>query len=299
MTSKKRKYGDLSARPLPSEDPTLIDDVFAAFTGTRPSNVPAAEPEAAVEEEVSERVTATPARRAAPALHAAPAPRASAAQVEPEPLHRAAAARRAAPAQQAAVAGYTRVSNDLLDRILPTLDTYDQTVLVRLYRLSRGFNSDTCRVSVPTLAKACNVSERQVRKSVSKLEARELIERVEQDFGNKDRALRGTIFRILIADPTPARGAAPVYSAAPARSAAPAHSAANKDKDLKGNNKKGINRLTPEEIQSFTATVADLLGEGQSIEEVESRFAPTMHAVDWVTIRSTALAQLTPKKGRG
>jgi hypothetical protein len=298
MTSKKRKYGDLSARPLPSEDPTLIDDVFAAFTGTRPSNIPAAELEAVVEEEVPERAAATPARHAAPALHAAPAPRASAAQVEPEPLHRAAAAQRAAPARQAAVAGYTRVSNDLLDRILPTLDTYDQTVLVRLYRLSRGFNSDTCRVSVPTLAKACNVSERQVRKSVSKLEARELIARVEQDFGNKDRALRGTIFRILIADPTPARGATPAHSATHVRSAAPAHGAANKDKDLKGNNKKGINRLTPDEIQSFTATVADLLGEGQPIEEVESRFAPTMHAVDWATVRSTALAQAPPKKGK-
>jgi DNA-binding Lrp family transcriptional regulator len=171
-------------------------------------------------------------------------------------------------------------------------------VLVRLYRLSRGFNSETCRVSVPTLAKACNVSERQVRKSVSKLEARELIARVEQDFGNKDRALRGTIFRILIADPTTARGAAPVHSAAHVRSAAPAHGAANKDKDLKGNNKKGINRLTPDEIRSFTATVADLLGQGQSVEEIELRFAPTMHAVDWATVRSTALAQSAPKKGK-
>jgi len=304
MTSKKRKYGDLSARPLPSEDPTLIDDVFAAFTGTRPSNAPAAESEA-VEEVSAKRVAAeTPAPRATPALHAAPAPqtapalRASAAQSEPEPLHRAAAARRAAPAQQAAVAGYTRVSNDLLDRILPTLDTYDQAVLIRLYRLSRGFSSDTCRVSVPTLAKACNVSERQVRKSVGKLEARELIERIEQDFGNKDKALRGTIFRILIADPTPARGATPAQYATPARSAAAAQGAAIKDKDLKRNNKKGINRLTPEEIQSFTATVADLLGEGQSINEVETRFAPTVHPVDWATVRSTALAQAGSKKGK-
>jgi Bacteriophage replication protein O len=188
------------------------------------------------DENVAKEASATPARRAAPALHAAPAPRASAAPSQPEPLHRAADAPRATPAQQATVAGYTRVSNDLLDRILPTLDTYDQAVLIRLYRLSRGFNSDTCRVSVPTLAKACNVSERQVRKSVSKLEARELIQRIEQDFGNKNKALRGTIFRILIADPTPARGAAPAYNATPARGASPAHSAANKDKDLKGNN---------------------------------------------------------------
>jgi hypothetical protein len=137
-----------------------------------------------------------------------------------------------------------------------------------------------------------------VRKSVGKLEARELIQRIEQDFGNKDRFLRGTIFRILIADPTPTRGATPAQYATHARSAAAAQGAAIKDKDLKRNNKKGINRLTPEEIQSFTASVADLLGEGQSIEEVEARFAPTMHAVDWATVRSTALAQAGPKKGK-
>jgi hypothetical protein len=169
---------------------------------------------------------------------------------------------------------------------------------MRLYRLSRGFSSDTCRVSVPTLAKACNVSERQVRISVGRLEARELIQRVEQDFGNKDKALRGTVFRILISDPTPARSATPARYATPAQSSAPARDAANKRKDFKENNKKGINRLTPEEIKSFTSTVADLLGEGQFIEEVESRFAPNMHAVDWATIRSTALAQAAPKRGK-
>lgn len=36
MTSKKRKYGDLSARQPPTSDPSLLDDVFAAFTGKRP-----------------------------------------------------------------------------------------------------------------------------------------------------------------------------------------------------------------------------------------------------------------------
>jgi hypothetical protein len=77
-----------------------------------------------------------------------------------------------------------------------------------------------------------------------------------------------------------------------------ARGVSNKEKALKENNKKGINRLSPEEIQSFTSTVADLLGEGQTIEEVEARFAPNMHAVDWATIRSTALAQGATKKGK-
>jgi hypothetical protein len=297
MTSKKRKYGDLSARPLPNEDPSLIDDVFAAFTGMRRSNAPASE-SAAPEDVAAQKGAPTPAPRAAPAQQTTPAPRAAVAQNVSEPLHRATDAQCATPAPRATVAGFTRVSNDLLDRVLPTLDTYDQVVLVRLYRLSRGFSSDTCRVSVPTLAKACNISERQARKSISKLEDRELVQRIEQDFGNKDKALRGTIFRMLISDSAPARGATPAQHATPARGATPAHGAAIKYKALKENNKKGINRLTPEEIQSFTSTVADLLGEGQSITEVEARFAPNMHAVDWATIRSTALAQAAPKRGK-
>jgi hypothetical protein len=296
MTSKKRKYGDLSARPLPTEDPSLIDDVFAAFTGTRPTGVLAESP--SPEESALQEGPLTPARRAAPARQTAPAQRAAAAQGVAEPLHDAAAAQHAAPAQPAAVAGYTRVTNDLLDRILPTLDPYDQAVLMRLYRLSRGFNSDTCRVSIPVLAKACNVSERQVRISVGRLEGRELVRRVEQDFGNRDRSLRGTTFLILIPDTSPARGATPARHAAPAQGAAPARGAANKDKALKENSKKGINRLTPEEIKSFTSTVADLLVEGKSIEEVEKQYAPSMHPADWAAVKSVAQAQAAPKKGK-
>ncbi len=170
-----------------------------------------------------------------PAHSATPAHDAAAAQNDTEPLHRAAAAQRATPAHSATVAGFTRVPNDLLDRILPTLDTYDQVLLIRLYRLSRGFGSDTCRVSVPTLAKACNISERQARKTIAKLEVRELIQRIEQDFGNKNLAMRGTTFRILISDATPARRATPAQQTTAAHDATPAHGAANKERTLKEN----------------------------------------------------------------
>src|SRR5256885_1785911 len=174
MTSKKRKYGDLSARSLPTEDPTLIDDVFAAFTGTRPSIAPAESP--SQEESSTQGAPPTPARRAAPAGCAGAARRAGAAQNVVEPLHGAEAARRA----------------------------------------------------------------------------------------------------------TPARGAAP------ARYAAPAHGAANKEKALKENSKKGSSRLTPDEIQNFTATVADLLVGGKPMEEVEAQYAPSMHPADWAAVKSVA-----------
>ena len=169
-------------------------------------------------------------------------------------------------------------------------------MLVRLYRLSRGFGSDTCRVSMPVLANACNVSERQVRISVGRLEGRELVRRIEQDFGNKDRSLRGTTFLILISDASPARGATPARHAAPAQGSAAARGAANKEKALKENSKRG--RLTPDEIKSFTATVADLLVEGRPMEEVEAQYAPSMHPADWAAVKSVAQAQAAPKKGK-
>lgn len=223
MTSKKkRKYGDLTDQTASNNDPEIFADVFAAFTGRRP---PTRVPESVLDNETEQEAPAlhtTPARRTTPAHGAAPA------QHIPEPLHRAAAAPRATPAQQTTVAGFTRVPNELLDRIVPTLDTYDQSVLIRLYRLARGFNSDTCRVSVPTLAKACNISERQTRKSIVRLEGRELIQRIEQDFGNRNIALRGTTFKILISEASTARRATPEQHTTPAQYAAPAHSAANK-----------------------------------------------------------------------
>ena len=46
----------------------------------------------------------------------------------------------------------------------------------------------------------------------------------------------------------------------------------------------------------FTSKVADLLGGGQSVREVEARLAPTMHPVDWATVRGAALAQAAPKR---
>ena len=130
MTSKKRKYGDLSARPLPTNDPSLLDDVFAAFMGVRPSppeNAPEADevvpdaPAAAVEGTKEE--SGTVAQPATAAQHATPAQYAAVAQHAVEPWHHATAAQYAAVAQRATVPGFTRMSNDLLYRILPTLDS--------------------------------------------------------------------------------------------------------------------------------------------------------------------------------
>lgn len=201
--------------------------------------------------------------------------------------------------------GYYPTFNDISDRLVPEmkLDAYEQVVLYRMYRLSRGWQKDTCVVGHTKLANSTNLSRSTVQKTVARLLERELIENL------GDRGNDGTEYRVLPGVPVLQRGIP--RSGIPSQAdRGTSHGTRRSDgippgghnKNNKGfskeNNIKGVNRLTPDEIQSFTATVADLLGEGQSIQEVEVRFAPTMHPVDWATVRSTALAQTGPKKGK-
>jgi hypothetical protein len=116
----------------------------------------------------------------------------------------------------------------MLDRILPTLDIYGQSLLLRLYRLSRGFNSDTCNVSVGKLARACNFSIRKVQMGLASLEMRGLIQRLTEDHKNRDFNLRGITFRILISDPSPARRTPPAQQASGASPTPGALDAPNK-----------------------------------------------------------------------
>jgi DNA-binding transcriptional MocR family regulator len=172
-----------------------------------------------------------------------------------------------------------------------------------MYRLSRGWQRDTCVIGHTKLAKSTNLSRSTVQKTVARLIERGLIENL------GDRGNDGTEYRVLpgvavLQRGIPSDGIPPQDKGGISHGTRRSHGIPsdghikNNKGFYKNNNKKGVNRLSPEEIQSFTATVADLLREGQSIQEVESRFAPTMHAVDWATVRSTALAQAVPKKGK-
>jgi hypothetical protein len=201
--------------------------------------------------------------------------------------------------------GYYPTFNDISDRLIPELklDAYEQVVVYRMYRLSRGWQRDTCVIGHTKLANGTNLSRSTVQKTVARLVERGLIENL-GDCGND-----GTEYRVLPGVPVlqrgiPSRGIPSQEKGIPSHGTRrsdgiPSHGHIKNNKGFsKNSNKKGINRLTPEELQSFTATVADLLGEGQSIKEVEAKFAPTMHAVDWATIRTTALAQAAPKRAK-
>jgi hypothetical protein len=73
--------------------------------------------------------------------------------------------------------GYFPTYNDLSDRLIPGLglNPFEQSVLQRLYRLSRGWKSDECEVGLGTLAKFCVMSRSQVQRSVAALTEKGLI----------------------------------------------------------------------------------------------------------------------------
>lgn len=194
--------------------------------------------------------------------------------------------------------GYYPTFNDLSDHLIPELklDAYEQAVLYRMYRLSRGWQKDSCIIGHSKLANSTNLSRSTVQKTVARLIERGLIENM------GDRGNDGTEYRVLPGVavlqrgiprggiPSQAKGGSSHGTRRSDGIPSDGHNKNNKGFS-KENNKKGINRLTPDEIQSFAATVADLLGEGKSFEEIEPRFTSSMHPMDWVTVKSVAKAQ--------
>jgi hypothetical protein len=127
---------------------------------------------------------------------------------------------------------FTRIPNGVLDRVLPTLSPYDQLVLLRLYRLSRGFGKEECTVGYQTLAVACNMSARQAQISVERLILAGWIERAGVEQGGQSRQGRGSVYRVnLPAAATKERGAIAQGSIA--------SGSTNKDKDINERIKRG------------------------------------------------------------
>jgi hypothetical protein len=93
---------------------------------------------------------------------------------------------------------HLRTPHEITDGILPTLKPGCQVVLMRLYRLSAGFGSNTCHVSIGKLASACNISETQIRIFLRDLEQRKLIKRLSVDLANKVQSERGITFEVLL-----------------------------------------------------------------------------------------------------
>src|SRR5215213_1144715 len=110
-----------------------------------------------------------PVNSVPPSENTAPAESAAGSKRTGQPLRNEPAADSAPPAKNKgaillqADAPHLRTPHEITDKILPTLKPGCQVVLLRLYRLSAGFGSSTCHVSLPKLASACNISETQIR----------------------------------------------------------------------------------------------------------------------------------------
>lgn len=80
------------------------------------------------------------------------------------------------------------------DSLRPT----DQTVLKYLSELTLNGGGECCTASIPKIASACCISERQVQISTKRLIDVELLERIGYDFSNPDRSKRGSIYKVLL-----------------------------------------------------------------------------------------------------
>jgi len=172
----------------------------------------------------------------ATAAHSAPV--AVTAKTPPGSLQIADTAKYAETAKIAHPEQFYRTPNELDDKIIPTLRPGEQSVLRRIYRLTRGFRRDTCTVSMATLASACNISTRKVAYALNTLEERGYIKR--RDTGNKGKSndSRGCLIECLISEVVSAKSAHTAKNAVTARDAVTAQNADNKEsiktKDIKG-----------------------------------------------------------------
>jgi hypothetical protein len=92
--------------------------------------------------------------------------------------------------------GYFQYLNDLSDRVIPELKLkpFEQVVLNRLYRLSRGWKSEECTVGLGALAKQCVMSRTSVQKSIGILVEKGLVEDLGED---KKGGKEGKRYRVL------------------------------------------------------------------------------------------------------
>jgi DNA-binding MarR family transcriptional regulator len=152
-----------------------------------------------------------------------------------KPLQTSAAEPITAPAIFSRPEQHTRIPNEIFEDILPTLRTSEQSILLSLYRLTWGFQKDTCHVSMGKLGKACNLSSRQVTTCIQVLEKRRLIRRVHVDLDNKNQHERGVTLQMLLPQAARAKASAPANISAAAKTSAGEETSDNKRNTLKEN----------------------------------------------------------------
>lgn len=186
--------------------------------------------------------------------------------------------------------GYFQFLNDLSDRIIPAmgLKPFEQVVLTRLYRLSRGWQSEECTVGLGALSKQCVMSRTSVQKTISVLVAKGLITDLGEDKkggkeGKRYRVLPGLTMpqRTIVNDTILKDERSMLSDTTEVRSTIP-RATTNKDinKDLKNNTHTGADggvgvgsKFTLEECQKYAVHLQQT---GQGINN-PGGYATTIH----------------------
>lgn len=196
-----------------------------------------------------------PTTDTAPPPDATPTPDVAPPHLQQPPLQSVAPTPPAAATPDVAPEQFTRVVNGIFDKILPTLKPAEQLVLLRLYRLTRGFNTNVCRVTIGRLATTCNIGTTAARLATQSLETKGYIRRIGTDMANTNQNDRGIDFEMLLPAAAPTRRGAATRPVAPTSHVAPPPDVANKEKNLNENtHKEGVrvgSRFTLEECRRY------------------------------------------------
>jgi DNA-binding Lrp family transcriptional regulator len=101
------------------------------------------------------------------------------------------------------VVGHLELPHQLVDHLFRLLDPFEQAVYLQLYRLSWGFNKPICSISNPKLAERTGMSESTVKKTLGKLRAKGLIEKLGMELGYGKK--QGIDFRVSAPSSQPRR----------------------------------------------------------------------------------------------
>lgn len=149
--------------------------------------------------------------------------------------------------------GFTSLTNHLLDDVLPTLEPHEQVILLRLYRLSRGFGKARCKVSRKKLIAKTRVKRTRLLEALAVLEDRGHIKRLPDDISSGDVYDRGMNFEVLLG------GAEPVQRANPSGGRTGSRGGPNKEEQFK---QKDIKPPEPsaEDLEEYERIRAELSG---------------------------------------
>jgi len=87
---------------------------------------------------------------------------------------------------------YVKMDSDVVDQLMPILDVYEQSVYIRLYRLSYGHGQNYCTVGYQNLCDNCNVTKTGAIGAVKRLIDKGWIKQL--DFNHA----QGTTYRVYL-----------------------------------------------------------------------------------------------------